>query len=187
MVVRMTEDIKVRLSVRQRLATDTHDIHEALHVDPVLSRLTSADVKRDEYFSALSVFAGVYRAVETERQRFDVFGNWCLARELSALAIDLAGVPQPNVRITFKDAAGLLGGLYVMHGASFGRTQFGRTVRASLPDVSSRFVSLGPCKETWRSLCDQLEDAGRSERTYARIVEGAGACFSLVEATARRA
>lgn len=170
----------IECSVRQRLARHTRDIHEALHVDPVLSRLMSPDLTQVEYEGALAVFASVYSAVENERSRLDLFADWSLTEELDALFLDLRECKTPASRLLLEDPAALLGALYTVHGAAFGRSQFARNVARTLPATSAYFVQLKPRKERWRAICAQLDDTGRRERAFHRIADGAKATFALV-------
>lgn len=181
----LTPSLGTRSDVRSYVSAQTHNIHEALHHNPVLERLTNPAITGREYIIAMQVLSSFYQAVETERERLDTWDEFTLAGECKALSQDLTGQPKTFVTLLFNDRAALLGGLYVAHGASFGRAQFRKNLCSNLPDVPQSFVNQRTDKNTWRALTDRMEHYSENTHNLASLLNGAKNSFQAVaDATA---
>lgn len=181
----MTAAAPQRTTVRSHVADQTRAIHNALHENAVLRQLTAPDITQPQYRHALRVLSCFYNAVERERQRTAEWHGFALGAECSALARDLGENSDPAISLSFENRFELLGGLYVAHGASFGRTQFRRNLEQALPDVSRHFVDLRMNKDVWRSLTSRMEEDGQAETTLKAMVSGASRSFHAVEMTSQ--
>lgn len=170
----------VQASARQFLAETTRSLHEALHHDPVLSRLTAQDIQAEEYSRALGVLGAFMTAVEAARQQHALFEAFTLAPVVAAVTADLAPAAPPLADLTLSDRAELLGALYVAHGASFGRRVFRKSVMAALPHMPHSFVSLHTPAAQWQDLVAELETTGRDPQQRAALLRGAQAAFACV-------
>lgn len=174
----------VHTDVRGHLAHVTHDIHQALHLDPVLSRLMHPDLTASGYVDALAVFADLYTAVEGARQRMQVFPDLSLARECRSLRMDLTrnrrALPDAPRWLHLECEGRVLGALYVAHGASFGRNSMRANILNTLPCQSHRFVGLAPDAGVWKTLLGALSQHGQDPAHLRRIEDGARLTFELV-------
>jgi heme oxygenase len=170
------------IDVRAYVSAQTRAIHQALHDDPVLHRLTAAGITADEYSTALRALSWFYHAVEDERQRLDHWAAFALKEECHALASDLGGRPELPLRLKFSNRFELLGGLYVAHGASFGRAQFRHNLKKWVPDAPQMFVGIRLCKPVWQQLTKEMEHFGQDPIQRADLVKGAAQSFDAVEA-----
>lgn len=173
--------------VRNKIAEATRHVHLELHSDPVLSRLTEPDIELEDYLKALVVFFSFYHRIELERLRFSAWDDISLSRECSALQMDLPMMPIDHSAALFGDEFELLGGLYVAHGASFGRGQFSRSILRALSSAPNEFISLQTSKSLWKSLTKTLEKDGDCQANQVRIRLGAMKSFKLIKSLARRA
>lgn len=180
----MTKSPDYSSEVRAFVSAQTRNIHEALHHNPILERLTNPEITACEYVTAIQVLSSFYQAVEAERERLDTWDEFTLASECKALSHDLTGQSKTYVTLLFKDRAALLGGLYVAHGASFGRAQFRKNLCANLPDAPQSFVNQRTDKSTWRALTDRMEHYSQNTHHLASLLNGAKKSFqAVVDAT----
>lgn len=182
----MTVGAGLKPTVRDYLASSTRQGHEALHKDPVLSKLTSPDLTADEYRAALAAFGAFYGAVERARRRLGLFERFSLRRECEALARDLDITNPPQGDMGLANEPQLLGALYVAHGASFGRNTFRANVMGVVKGQQHHFVSLRPAPELWQDLINRLESAGQSEEALAQMRAGAELAFSCMQGACLR-
>lgn len=171
--------VEQAVSVRARIAAATGPIHQALHGDPVLGALTRADLAPPTYRAALAVFCTFYQGVEREQHRMGAWPEFGLGAECQALVADL-GAAAPPTDLRFGNGAALLGGLYVAHGASFGRGSFRANVARALPEASQVFVRLRSDPATWRALVAAMEDMGADPQGFADLANGARSAFGAV-------
>lgn len=170
--------------VRRHLQQVTQDVHQALHHDPVLRRLSTPGLTVGEYASALRVFAVFYNAVERERVRCGVFARFSVQCECDALWRDLGGGTVPQA-LRIRGEMECLGALYVAHGASFGRGTFRANVTKSLLGHPHSFVRLATDKGRWINLIAELDRAGQSDAQRMHIQNGATRAFSFIQGVAR--
>lgn len=167
-------------SVRAHVAAQTKAIHEELHCNPVLSRLTAPDVTGDEYLMAIKVLSSFYHAVEGERLRFNHWDRFELTAECRALRNDLPGQKPIPAKLEYANQFELLGGLYVAHGASFGRGSFRKNLRDALPGMSQVFVSQRLRKTIWLLLTNNMERCGQDAIQLQDLQNGALRSFETV-------
>lgn len=181
----MTATMAAQHSVRRELMMATRDIHEALHRDPLLTRLTDKEINATEYTAALGVFSTYYNGIEACRRGFDKWSSLSLAPDCAALALD---VPKPQSATDlpeFADALELLGGLYVAHGSAFGRSVFYRTIRQALPKLEHNFLSTRHDVLVWQALLDRLEEQGEKLTARMSMKIGAQKSFEFMSALSR--
>lgn len=178
--VELISDPQRLKTVRAHIAAQTRAIHEELHHNPVLNRLTAPGVTRKEYLVAIKVLSSFYHAVELERLRFHRWDGFALTVECRALKNDLPGQKAVSAELVFANQFELLGGLYVAHGASFGRGLFRKNLRAALPDVPQFFVGQRLRKTMWRSLTDNMEKYGQDAKNLEDLLNGALRSFKTV-------
>lgn len=182
----MTIDTGLKPAVREYLAASTRQVHDALHEDPVLSKLTSPDLTVKEYLAALAAFNAFYFAIEMERKRFDLFEQFSLHRECDALICDLNISRPSQTDIHFASELELLGALYVAHGATFGRNTFRANVLRAVKGKEHHFVSLRPAPDLWNELTNRLDCSCQSKDALAQMRAGAERSFSYMRAACIR-
>ncbi len=168
-------------TVRQRLASATNEVHEALHHHPVLGSLLAPDLPLPTYLAILLAYRSFFAAVEERRSALGAFRALTLRPQVEALDQDLgrfclARTPESLVLPWLDTPAPTLGALYVLHGAGFGGRVLARHVARSQPDAPRRFLATGPSPTTWRALEKNLELVGTTD--YAALERGAQQAFS---------
>ncbi|MEP1611308.1 MAG: biliverdin-producing heme oxygenase [Roseobacter sp.] len=168
------------MSVRDYVAAQTQNLHEALHHDPVLERLTSPNVTPNEYRLALTVLSDFYLSVEQNRQLLGKWAEFDLQNECDAIRRDLGHRKVELVELKVTGSAELLGMLYVAHGASFGRNVFRRNLRRTFPKMPLFFVCQPVDKSKWRLLIDTMEQHGKNPQDMNGLLNGARRGFEIV-------
>ncbi|WP_299848843.1 hypothetical protein [uncultured Roseovarius sp.] len=182
----MTVNINLELTARAHLASSTRKVHDALHKDPLLSKLTSPNLTAKEYYAALAAFGAFYFAIESERKRIGVFEQFSLYRECEALTRDLNPPFPSQPMIYLANESELLGALYVAHGATFGRNTFRANVLKAMPGRQHQFISLQIVPNLWRELVDKLESHCKPEGALEQMTAGAERSFSYMQAACIR-
>ncbi|WP_299686509.1 hypothetical protein [uncultured Tateyamaria sp.] len=177
-----------RINVRKHLAHVTDDVHQALHHDPLLSRLMNPGLTASDYADALAVFHGLYAAVERARTQMDVYPEFSVHRECHSLEQDLRhrdgpSLGSPRFRLGCEHA--VLGALYVAHGAAFGRNSMRSNILHALPQRRHHFVGLSPSADLWTSLLKELDMRGQVSADLVRIEQGADRTFAYVSRLSR--
>jgi hypothetical protein len=137
--------------------------------------------------TALMVFFYFFHSVERARQRLGCWPQFSLLRECKALSIDLNCPPEWTGTLNFASETEMLGGLYVAHGAMFGRSVFRQSIRTALPDAPNRFVSLKTAPGVWQALVFALEGTGGSTHRKSELAAGAAAGFGAVRKLLQKA
>lgn len=162
----------------------TRPIHEALHRDFLLGRLLHPNVSLAEFLAALRVLHSFFRSVEVERCRMKRWRSLSVAAVVRALDDDLDSTADHAVHWRLENPMELLGGLYVAHGASFGRNVLRGNITRALPEVPQAFLQLsGPVRQ-WAELTAALEDFGQAPGAFEGIRLGADKSFALVASLA---
>jgi heme oxygenase len=169
------------IAVRAHIAEQTQAIHQELHNNPILQPLTDPTVTAPQYFAAIGVFRSFYDAIELERRRHDTWDDFSLTAECDALKADTTGQKTRAATLAFATRLELLGGLYVAHGASFGRSLFRQNLQNTIPDAPKMFVAMRTSKATWRTLIDTMERYGQNPATLHEIERGAAKSFETVK------
>lgn len=183
----MKDLVASRQKVRAHVALSTRDLHAALHEDAVLGRLTAQDITPQCYRLALGVLQAFYVCVERERSRQDVFPQLSLMEVCAALQSDIGQTTLPTPKLSFVGQDELLGGLYVAHGASFGRSSFRANIADKLSYLPQTFLNLTIEKKLWRSLVAVMEERGGTPAVAQSIEAGAAKSFAEVAQLSRRA
>jgi heme oxygenase len=182
-----------RARLATRLREETARTHAAVERLPVMVRLTSADVTREDYLAYLALLAEVYGTLEPgllaclDAELHQAAGLRC---KLPAILDDLAThgrtptcgalcVPPPS------SLAAALGGLYVLEGATLGGRVILKHLRRHLGPALGSTVFLDfhgeQASVAWRrftAVIDGLADAGRVDAEA--VVAGAQATFASV-------
>lgn len=176
------------LSLRHRLQAETRDIHEALHVHPLLAPLGSDAMTRDQYGDILSAFYSFYAAHEplykNIENRFSAEAN-PLALIEADLKILNRPVPESQAPSTQADLSDYLGYLYVKQGSTLGGQLIAKAIENSLHlERGTRqhfFYGAGPqTGPNWKKFELYLEQ----QSAYAdpdRVVTHARHCFTQLE------
>ena len=168
--------------VRNRLKARTDSLHQALHRDHLLSKLTRGDVSQTDYASALRAFFGFFHTVETNRIRLSCWPEYALESHLSALRQDVSGAAPCLEDTVFTNATEVFGGLYVAHGSMFGRIAMREKVIVRFPYASHQFLLLQECSEVWKCLCHDLETVGASPAEFSTFLSGSLRGFRTMQA-----
>ncbi|HSO81351.1 biliverdin-producing heme oxygenase [Thiocapsa sp.] len=180
-----------RLAILLRHATA--ETHEAVERLPLMARLTSPSVTREDYLDYLHALAGVYAALEgslldalDEETRNDLG----IRPKLPAILEDLAEQGQPHIPRTSTQLAPAgsgtaLGGLYVLEGATLGGRVIAKHLRRCLGPAlgSAGFLDFHGehSSAAWKrfaSILDSLPAHGRMDP--AEVVSGACTTFAVV-------
>ena len=173
--------------VRQYLSRVTRDVHEALHVDPVLRPLRAPGLTLSAYHAALGAFGTFYQMVEANRRRLGVYEGFALQDACDALREDAPHTIETSpCAPLFHTAPEVLGALYVAHGASFGRGTFRKNAMSHLPSHPHRFVQLRPDPSRWQALIAELDRVGACNTTLGQVETGAQAAFRFMRASTRQ-
>lgn len=172
------------ISVRQRLARATAPDHNALHVHPWISKLAQPDLDLGTYAKVLRAYHAFFLNIEVVRHDLDAFSQLSLGLQIEAMEDDLHGFnfpiesPQED-RVPLRNDApwGVLGALYVLHGAGFGAKTLNSNVKTALPHASRKYLSLGTPTDVWRNLISQLERSQGLGREQGVLFEGASETF----------
>ncbi|WP_299777070.1 hypothetical protein [uncultured Roseobacter sp.] len=182
----MTELAPIRRGVRAHVALSTRDLHETLHHDPVLGRLTAPDITPRCYRTALQVLQRFYEVVERAHQQAGIWPDLSLQMVCAQLQADVGPPQEVETQLVYETEEALLGGLYVAHGASFGRSSFRANIAQVLPDAPQAFISARLGKQTWQSLVALMESRGCDAPAAERIERGAAQSFAFVAAVSSR-
>jgi heme oxygenase len=188
---------KTRPATSERLAVvlrrATAETHQAVERLPLMTRLTSPTVTREDYLDYLHALADVYAALEDSLlDALDeaIRNDLGVRRKLPAILEDLAEQGQPHVprasaqRVP-SGAAAALGGLYVLEGATLGGRVITKHLRRCLGPMlgSATFLDFHGehASAAWKrfaSILDSLPAYGRMDP--AEVVSGACATFAVV-------
>ncbi|MEM0923469.1 MAG: biliverdin-producing heme oxygenase [Pseudomonadota bacterium] len=165
--------------MRQRLAEATRAAHEALHLHPLLSKLTAPAITLAEYLACLEVNRCFYREIERSRRDCDAHPQLSLAQECDALDADLRTHEPCRFRAELRslDLAELLGALYVAHGARFGRSMIARMLQGLPQERPMAFFGQRSQPDQWRDLLTRLDDAADQPGAERRMIAGAETAF----------
>jgi heme oxygenase (biliverdin-IX-beta and delta-forming) len=179
------------LAVTLRRATA--DIHQAVERLPIMTRLTSPTVTRDDYLEYLRVLADVYSALEAtllaslDKELRNELG---LRRKLPAILDDLAShgrahVPRGPSSIVPREAGAALGGVYVLEGATLGGRVIAKHLRRCIGPALGPTAFLDfygqEASASWKRFTGTLDRlAADGLLDPAEVVSGARTTFSLV-------
>jgi len=165
-------------SVRAQVSEKTRRLHEALHVHPVLSRISTADLNADQYLSVLSRYLTFFIAVESRRVASNLFAGQSLMGDISLLSADTKFIPDDLPRLPPVDNKwACLGMLYVLHGARFGARVMQTKLRERFPQLPHHFFSQDTTPEQWRLLVLQMERAADDPQAIADMTQSAAETF----------
>ena len=164
--------------VRARLAADTREAHESLHVHP-LSLALQARPNQQVVTANLLAARCFGVGLEHRRAALGVWTELTLAPALTLLEEDLGATPpDPGCSSLRLAPVEMLGALYVAHGAQFGRRQLAQCLtRAAFGPVPA-YYRCPPDLATWRALADLLEMAGAAAGGYPALRAGALTAFN---------
>lgn len=192
-----TDSTKANLAVALRHATA--EAHAAVEQLPIMLRLTSQAVTRDDYRHYLHVLGGIYVTVETRlyhdldetlRERLGVRPKLpALLRDLEeqeGIQVSLAKerLDMPNSLDPHGPSA-IVGGLYVLEGATLGGRTIARQLRRMLGDGlgAARFLDFHgeQTSAAWKQFSGALDDL-RAEGALIpdEVIAGALATFEYI-------
>ncbi len=180
-----------RLAVLLRHATA--ETHQAVERLPLMARLTSPSVTREDYLDYLYALADVYDAVEgslLDALDEEIRNDLGVRPKLPAILEDLAEqgrqhVPRASPPIAPTGSGAALGGLYVLEGATLGGRVIAKHLRRCLGPVlgSAGFLDFHGehSSAAWKrfaSILDSLPAHGRMDP--GEVVSGACTTFAVV-------
>jgi heme oxygenase len=184
-------ETSARLAVVLRRATaETHHAVERL---PLMARLTSPTVTRDDYLDYLHALAEVYAALEGSLLAAldeEIRNDLGVKPKLPAILYDLVEqgqlhVPRASTQVAAAGSGAALGGLYVLEGATLGGRVIAKHLRRCLGPAlgSAGFLDFHgeQASAAWKrfaSILDSLPAHGRMDPAGA--VSGACETFALV-------
>ncbi|WP_296696437.1 biliverdin-producing heme oxygenase [Thiocapsa sp. UBA6158] len=180
-----------RLAIHLRHATAK--THQAVERLPLMARLTSPSVTREDYLDYLHALAEVYAALEGSLLDVldeEIRNDLGVRPKLPAILDDLAEQGQPHIPRTSTQLApagsgAALGGLYVLEGATLGGRVIAKHLRRCLGPAlgSAGFLDFHGehSSAAWKrfaGILDSLSAHGRIDP--AEVVSGAHTTFALV-------
>lgn len=170
------------LSLHQQLKEATADVHQALHVDPLLRRLLMPDCSLDEYQTILQIFYRFYCTAEFSLETEIRFAHeapvllW-LQEDLRYLGCALDSQIHHDYIKPYSDIASYLGYLYVKQGSTLGGQAISRALQKNLhlsPTEGLRFFSGygASTREIWLEFLHFLEER-EAEIDGASVVKSA--------------
>ena len=165
--------------MRQILLDSTHDAHRALHRDSIFRSLMNSGLSQTQYQRTLHVFKRLYDEIEESRVTWNTWHRFSVMAECAALERDL-GEARTRTVLQFHSAQAVLGGLYVAHGAAFGRTAMYKSVQIQLPYASHAFLSLPMARTRWSAFLHCLECEGSEPVARKEIMNGAQQAFAAI-------
>lgn len=184
-------ETSARLAVVLRRATaETHHAVERL---PLMARLTSPTVTRDDYLDYLHALAEVYAALEGSLLAAldeEIRNDLGVKPKLPAILDDLVEqgqlhVPRASAQVAAAGSGAALGGLYVLEGATLGGRVIAKHLRRCLGPAlgSAGFLDFHGEQSSmaWKrfaSILDSLPAHGRMDP--GEVVSGACTTFSVV-------
>ncbi|MEW9919689.1 biliverdin-producing heme oxygenase [Marimonas sp. MJW-29] len=176
------------IDVREDLARATAPAHLALHDHRWIGQLAAPGLSREVYRGILTAYRIVHEEVEDHRNATGLFEPLSLAPAVAALRADLDVLgpfphPIPPPRDTELSAAGLLGALYVLHGAGFGARSLRAGAARNLTGAPLGYLTLGTSPALWRRLKTSLQDLAEDPPARARLERGARDTFGRVGET----
>ncbi|MFB1490619.1 MULTISPECIES: biliverdin-producing heme oxygenase [unclassified Thiocapsa] len=180
-----------RLAVVLRHATA--ETHQAVECLPLMTRLTSPTVTRDDYLEYLHALAEVYATIEgslLDALDEEIRNALGVRPKLPAILDDLTEqgrpyVPHASAQLAATGSGAALGGLYVLEGATLGGRVIAKHLRRCLGPAlgSAGFLDFHGehSSAVWKrfaSTMDSLPAHGRIDP--AEVVSGARATFALV-------
>ena len=180
-----------RLAIHLRHATAK--THQAVERLPLMARLTSPSVTREDYLDYLHALAEVYAALEGSLLDVldeEIRNDLGVRPKLPAILDDLAEQGQPHIPRTSTQLApagsgAALGGLYVLEGATLGGRVIAKHLRRCLGPAlgSAGFLDFHGehSSAAWKrfaSILDSLPAHGRMDP--AEVVSGACTTFAVV-------
>jgi len=169
-------------SVRSQIANATQQVHEALHVHPVVGRLIAPDISLDEYRAIMQAYMSFYQGAEVVRTRYALMPALSFEQDLECLNKDLghAGIMAPSI-IPVSSSLQSLGMLYVLHGSRFGAIAIYRNLKMALARHEHSFFRQRPDKFTWQSLLARLEEQQGQSADVSEITAGSKKTFGAFD------
>ena len=176
-------------SLRHLLQAETRDIHEALHVHPLLASLGSESMTQEQYGDILSAFYSFYAAQEPRYLKFQKQFE-AEADPVALLSQDLTslGLPIPASQSADSSQADLsdyLGYLYVKQGSTLGGQLIAKGIEKSLGlergTQQHFFYGAGPLTgPNWKAFEAFIEEQA-ANADHDRVIAHARHCFKALE------
>lgn len=183
----------------------TAEAHAAIERLPMMSRLTSSAVTREDYLQYLRTFASIYAPLEQQLYDGldeDLRQTLGVSPKLPALRHDLeeqgdlwpqsAPGDEADTALPQEDVAAIVGGLYVLEGATLGGRTIARHLRRALGGElgAARFLDFhrertSPHWKRFSAALDRLAEHGVLPPE--RVIAGALAVFAHVHHCVARA
>ncbi|CRI65388.1 Heme oxygenase-like protein [Thiocapsa sp. KS1] len=186
---RSTTSARLALVLRHATA----ETHQAVERLPLMARLTSPSVTREDYLDYLHALADVYAALEDsllDALDEEIRNDLGIRPKLPAILDDLAEqgqahMPRASAQLAPSGSGAALGGLYVLEGATLGGRVIAKHLRRCLGPAlgSAAFLDFHGehSSAAWKrfaSILDSLPAHGRMDP--AEVVSGACETFALV-------
>ncbi len=181
-----------RLAVLLRRATA--ESHQAVERLPLMARLTSPTVTRDDYLKYLHALADVYAALEgslLDALDENIRNDLGVRPKLPAILDDLAEQGQPHVSrasalIPPTGSGAALGGLYVLEGATLGGRVIAKHLRRCLGPALGPTAFLDfhgeQASAAWKGFSSGLDNLFADGRVDgAEVIAGARSTFDLIQ------
>jgi heme oxygenase len=165
----------------EQLRAQTRDLHEGLHVHPVLAPLADPNIVFADYARALTAFHNAYSGLLYPHVPFDfpdppLLKNVQLDMEQHAIQASPANAP-----LAFDTVSHAVGALYVKNGSALGGQLISRNLKASLglePGQDNRFFWDGT-SGNWRAFVTGLA-MHESDLNENAVVDGAIRLFERI-------
>lgn len=169
-----------------KLKEQTNEIHKSLEELPLLKKVVSPDITKDEYCALLNGFYRLHRIYETGLHNYDgpIISNYEERCKLHLLEEDLNELDmvilERNEQIKFTKEAQVLGAMYVMEGSTLGGQYIVKNLNQVFPEYSHNFYN-GYGAETgkyWKEFKTYLDDFEESEHN--KVINSAKQMFMTI-------
>jgi heme oxygenase len=155
------------MSVIDLLRKETSYYHNLLDTHPKLSKVTSDEVKKEDYFQYLELFFGIHTLLEKQIEN-NIDANFPFEGRLDLLKDDIerSGIDVPLIKdVPFTlDENNVLGAYYVVEGSKLGGKFIANHLKSKLVSDQYRFSFLTHKPSySWKNVLEKLNTIDPSE------------------------
>ncbi len=164
------------------LRKETSYYHNLLDKHPKLSRVTSDEVKADDYAEYLELFYGIHTLIEKQIEN-NIDSNYPFEGRLSLIKHDLecCGIAAPLIKDLPFELVGnnVIGAYYVVEGSKLGGKFIGNHLQSELSSNTCGFSFLThKSSYSWKNVLEKLEEVHPPDQR--EVADGAVKTFQFI-------
>ena len=169
------------------LKSETHDIHERLHIHPMTEALHSKSITKPVYTNILKAFYGFYTPLENALEPYGhISRKKLLQKDLQALNCATNETLMLRETPHYESREEKWGAWYVVEGSSLGSTFIHKHIKNHLGysvDHGAQFFYCYGRRTAahWKQFCETLQKQSFNPKEQAEVVTGALKTFSSLE------